>query len=467
METMTSATSQISNKELIEKQRKYIHSGGLRSIEERKRVLQTLRDAIKSYEEAIIEAVAKDMGRPSLEAYASEILYMYNEIDHAIRNISKWAKKKRVSLPWLLIPGRAHLIPQPYGSVLVISPWNYPVQLSLSPIVGAIAAGNAVILKPSEIGGYAEAVLREMINKTFPPELFHVITGDKDVTMNLIHSAPDYICFTGSPAVGKIIMQEAAKNLIPVTLELGGKSPCIVHDDVNMDAIMNRILWGKCFNAGQTCIGIDYVLVQKKVKDAFVSKFIEFKNKAYGEDTIQSPDFGRIINEKNFDRIAGMISGNILSGGKTDRSQKFIDITLIDADENHPAMQEEIFGPLMPILTYDIIEEAINFILKREKPLALYLYSNDKAVQEKVEESTYSGSLAINNTLLQVATTTLPFGGVGNSGMGSYHGKFGFETFSHMKPVLNKSLKLDSDLLYAPYKNTMRKLEKWALWLSR
>ncbi len=467
METMTSASSHISNKELIEKQRKFVQRGGLRTVEERKRVLKMLRDAIQSREEAIIKAVEMDMGRPSLEAYASEILYMYNEIDHAIRNLSKWAGRKRVSLPWLLIPGKAHLIPQPYGSVLVISPWNYPVQLSLSPIVGALAAGNAVILKPSEIGGHAEAILAELVNNTFAPELFHVVTGEKEVTMDLIHSRPDYICFTGSPAVGKIIMQEAAKNLIPVTLELGGKSPCIVHDDVNMDAIMNRILWGKCFNAGQTCIGIDYVLVQKKVKNTFVQKFIEFKNKAYGEDTIQSLDFGRIINEKNFDRIAGMISGDILSGGKTDRSQKFIDITLIDADENHPAMQEEIFGPLLPIITYDKIEDAIEFILAREKPLALYLYSNDKTVQKKVEENTYSGSLAINNTLLQVATTNLPFGGVGNSGMGSYHGKFGFETFSHMKPVLNKSLKLDTDLLYAPYKNTMRKLEKWVLWLSR
>lgn len=467
METMTNASSQISNKELIEKQRKYIQSGGLRSVEERILALKKLRELIKSNEEAIIQAVNQDMGRPALEAYASEILYMYHEIDHAIRHIRKWVRKNNVSLSWLLFPAKAHLIPQPYGSVLIISPWNYPVQLSLSPVTGALAAGNAVILKPSELAGATENLLLKLINETFDPRQFHVVTGDKDTTIELIRSAPDYILFTGSPEVGKIIMQEAAKNLIPVTLELGGKSPCIVHEDVDMDAIMKRILWGKCFNAGQTCIAIDYILVQKKVKDAFVAKFIEYKNKAYGEDTIQSPDFGRIINEKNFDRVAGMISGNVLTGGKTDRSQKFIDITLMDADEHHPAMHEEIFGPLLPIVTYDTIEEAIDFILKREKPLALYLYSNDKTVQKKVEANTYSGSLSINSSLLQIAAPNLPFGGVGNSGTGSYHGKFGFDTFSHMKPVLNKSLKLDSDLLYAPHKNTIRKLEKWVLWLSR
>jgi aldehyde dehydrogenase (NAD+) len=453
---------------IIQNQKSAVLNGKLRTAQQRKSTLVKIKQLLKLHEQDILDALKKDMGKPETEAYSAELLFLYNDIDHQVKNLKYWMRPESVGTSLFNTPGSSYIYPEPYGSVLVIAPWNYPVQLLIAPAVAAIAAGNAVILKPSEITSHTESLMVDIFNSNFEPEVLKVVAGDKQVTKELIDSRPDYIFFTGSTAVGSIIMQQAAKYLIPVTLELGGKSPCIVHSDADIRVAARRIAWGKCMNAGQTCIAPDYLFVHQSQIETFKQAFQTVINERYGASALQNEDFTQIVNLHHFDRLEKMIDGDILLGGKTDRSRRSIEPTLIlNPDESHPAMQEEIFGPILPIMTYKNLEDVIQYINARPKPLALYLFSKSKRIQDQVLSSTSSGGVCINDTIMHIVSNDMPFGGVGASGIGSYHGKFGFDTFSHKKAVLKKSTWIDPSIRYPPYKLNWRKFEKLFLWMAK
>lgn len=454
-------------KSLIKDQKAFIRSGKLRHFAQRREVLKQLRQLIKDNEDLLIEALQKDMGKPETEAYSAEILFVYNDIDHQLKHLKSWMRKKHVSTSLINQPGKSYLKPEPFGSVLVIAPWNYPLQLLIAPAVGAIAAGNSVVLKPSEITTHVESLIAELINNTFPREIMHVVCGEKEVTQGLIDAKPDYIFFTGSTAVGSLIMQQAAKHLIPVTLELGGKSPCIVHKDANIKVAARRIAWGKCMNAGQTCIAPDYMLVHDDVVEEFVSAFNDVLNNNYKGDILNNKDMAQIVNIHHFNRLKNMLSGDIVSGGNFDEQVRKIEPTLImNPGEDHPAMTEEIFGPILPIITYNDINDVVSYINNGDKPLALYAFTSSGRIKDKILEETSSGGVCINDTIMHITSNNLPFGGIGSSGIGAYHGKHSFETFSHMKPVMEKATWIDPSIRYPPYKLSWRKLEKLFLWLA-
>jgi acyl-CoA reductase-like NAD-dependent aldehyde dehydrogenase len=359
-------------------------------------------------------------------------------------------------------PASAKIYPEPLGVVLIIGPWNYPFQLNILPLVGAIAAGNCAIVKPSEIAANTSKVVAELINKTFDPAYIAAVEGGVETSQQLLAEKFDYIFFTGGTNVGRVVMEAAAKNLTPVTLELGGKSPCIVDSDISIENSAKRIVWGKFINAGQTCIAPDYLLVNRAVKSEFLTAVTETIRSFYGENPAESTDYCRIISERHFNRLAEFLKdGKIVIGGETNAEEKYIAPTVIDGVSwDAPVMQEEIFGPILPVLEYSDLEEAIALINSRPKPLALYLFSRDKQKQKRVLRDTSSGGVCINDTVMQGALTSLPFGGVGNSGIGSYHGKASFDTFSHYKSVLNKGLWFDLEWRYAPYKGKLDFLKK-------
>jgi len=449
-------------------QRKAIRKGILSSVQDRKQALQKFRKLIKEHEDAILNALHLDLGKPETEGYLAEILFVYNDIDHHLDHLSKWVQPERVSTSLFNQPGSSWIYPEPYGSVLIIAPWNYPVQLLVAPAVAAIAAGNAVVLKPSEISSHTEQVLFQMLNDAFDENILRVVTGGKEVVEDLIDARPDYIFFTGSTKIGSIIMQHAAKYLIPVTLELGGKSPCIVHKDAKMNTAVSRILWGKCMNAGQTCIAPDYILIQESVLDDFVKLFKARLEERYGSNILESKDYSKIISKHHYDRLLGLISGDIILGGEVDDdAQKIAPTLLLNPPLDHPVMKEEIFGPVMPLITYKRIEDAIDYIYKFDKPLALYLFSESKKIQDLVLAKTSSGGVCINDTIVHIASNSLPFGGVGSSGIGAYHGKFGFDTFSNRKAVMKKSTLIDPAIRYPPYSFSLKKFEKLLLWLAK
>ena len=454
--------------ELFQSQKNAVLDGKLRTVQQRIALLTKMKQLLKSNEQDILDALKKDMGKPETEAYSAELLFLYNDIDHQVKHVKYWMKPESVNTSLFNTPGSSYIYPEPYGSVLIIAPWNYPVQLLIAPAVAAIAAGNAVVLKPSEITTHTEELMTRIINSSFDPDLIKVVCGDKNVTQELIDARPDYIFFTGSTAVGSIIMQQAAKHLIPVTLELGGKSPCIVHDDADIQVAARRIAWGKCMNAGQTCIAPDYLFVHRSQLEAFKKAFETVLHDRYGSSILQNEDFTQIVNMHHFDRLERMLQGDILLGGKVDKSRRSIEPTLIlNPDESHPAMQEEIFGPILPIMVYDNIANVIKYINARPKPLALYLFSKSKKIQDQLLTSTSSGGVCINDTIMHIVSNDMPFGGVGASGIGSYHGKFGFDTFSHKKAVLKKATWIDPSIRYPPYKLNWRKFEKLFLWMAR
>ncbi|MED3897140.1 aldehyde dehydrogenase [Priestia aryabhattai] len=429
--------------ELTKKQLSFFHSGKTKDVAFRIETLKKLRELVLGHEEDILKAVKADLNKPEMEAKRAEIGLVLSEIDFALENLAEWAAPKEVETPSTHAGAKSYIYQDPYGLALVIAPWNYPFQLAVSPVVGAIAAGNCVVLKPSELTPHTSSLLAKMFNENFPEEYLTVVEGEVETSTALLKENFDYIFFTGSTMIGKIVAEAAAKHLTPVTLELGGKSPTIVHEDANIEEAAKRIARGKFANAGQTCVAPDYILVQRNVKDELLSNLKEVVTNTYGEDVSQNLDFPHVVSEKHFDRLSSFLTnGKIVFGGKTDRSRLFIEPTVLDNiswEDN--VMQDEIFGPILPVIVYDEISEVIEAIVKRPKPLALYLFSEDEAVQDHILNSVSFGGGSINDTINHMTSHYLPFGGVGDSGMGAYHGKASFDTFSHAKSILKRSNK--------------------------
>lgn len=448
--------------ELLRQQREFFQTGKTRSIDFRLAQLKILKQAIVEYEIAINEALQADLHKPVVEIYLTEITVVKKEIDYAIKHLKSWIKPHKAAVPLEQLPGAGKIYPEPLGIVLIISPWNYPLQLAITPLVGAIAAGNCTIIKPSEIATHAAAVLAKMLQKYFDSTYISLVEGGVETSQKLLTEKFDHIFFTGGTNVGRIVMEAAAKYLTPVTLELGGKSPCIVDTDINLEYAAKRITWGKFINAGQSCIAPDYLLVTEAIKQQFIEKIQKCIAEFYGAQPANSPDYGRIIDRKQFDRLVALLAdGKIVFGGETDAESRYIAPTVIElASLDVPAMQSEIFGPILPVVTYQDISEAIAIVNQGSKPLALYLFSRDRNLQKRVLEETSSGSACINDTVLQFVVPTLPFGGVGSSGMGKYHGKASFDIFSHYKSVLYRSLAIEINLRYPPYRGKLPLLKR-------
>ncbi|ARR25678.1 TPA: aldehyde dehydrogenase [Staphylococcus aureus] len=431
-----------------------------KDISFRKEQLKKLSKAIKSYESDILEALYTDLGKNKVEAYATEIGITLKSIKNARKELKNWTKTKNVDTPLYLFPTKSYIKKEPYGTVLIIAPFNYPFQLVFEPLIGAIAAGNTAIIKPSELTPNVARVIKRLINETFDANYIEVIEGEIEETQTLIHLPFDYVFFTGSENVGKIVYQAASENLVPVTLELGGKSPVIVDETANIKVASERICFGKFTNAGQTCVAPDYILVHESVKDDLITALSKTLREFYGQNIQQSPDYGRIVNLKHYHRLTSLLNSaqmNIVFGGHSDEDERYIEPTLLDHVTNDSAiMQEEIFGPILPILTYQSLDEAIAFIHQRPKPLSLYLFSEDEnATQRVINELSFGGG-AINDTLMHLANPKLPFGGVGASGMGRYHGKYSFDTFTHEKSYIFKSTRLESGVHLPPYKGKFK-----------
>jgi aldehyde dehydrogenase (NAD+) len=443
---------------LVTQQREFFRTEQTQSIAFRLEQLTKLKQAIVDRQEAIIQAAKADLGRPAFEAYFE--IATLGEINLALKQLKNWVKPQRVKSPIDQFPASAWIQPDPLGVVLIIGPWNYPFQLMMSPLVGAIAAGNCAILKPSEHAPHTSRVVAELISDTFDPHYIAVTEGDANISQQLLAEKFDHIFFTGGTAIGRIVMAAAAQHLTPVTLELGGKSPCIVDLDIHLDRAAKRIAWGKFINTGQTCIAPDYLLVQRQIKSALVDRIKYYIKEFYGENPAISPDYGRIIHRRHFDRLITFLDrGEIVLGGDYQPADRYLAPTLIDGVTwDDPVMQEEIFGPILPILTYDELEDAITQVNDRPKPLALYFFSQDRQKQDRILRATSSGGVCINDTVMQVGVNSLPFGGVGESGMGAYHGKASFDTFSHSKSVLKREFWLDLGWRYAPY--TAQKLKQ-------
>lgn len=445
---------------LFNAQKQFFESGKTRSYAFRKGQLMRLKKCVQSHQALITEALQKDLHKAPAESYTTEIGFVYEEINYALKHLKEWMKPQKVSTPLIAQPSRSKIYRDPLGLTLIIGPWNYPFQLIISPLVGAIAGGNCAILKPSEETVHTAQAIEKIIKSAFPSEYISVVQGNgAEVVPALMENfAFNYVFFTGSVPVGKIIMAAAAKHLTPVTLELGGKSPCIVDQTANLSLAARRITWGKFLNAGQTCVAPDYLLVHYSVKDQLVALIKACLKEFYGEDPAKSPDYPRMINMKRFHAIAKFLSaGNILHGGQTHPEDKYIAPTLMDGISfNDPVMQEEIFGPLLPVLTYQKIEEVPQMIGRQPFPLALYLFTSDTHTEKYILENVRFGGGCINDTVIHLGNPSIPFGGVGTSGFGSYHGKYSFDTFTHAKGVLKTSTKLDLPLRYPPYDNKLK-----------
>ena len=436
-------------------------------IKYRKESLKKLLHVITKHEDAIIKALYDDFKKPAFEAVLTETNYVISDLKETIKNIDSWAKPKRVSASFLNFPSSDFIYSEPYGNVLILSPWNYPFQLAMCPLVAAVAAGNTVTLKPSELTPNTAAILSKIIRETFDIKHVVAITGDATIAQNLLSKRWDYIFFTGSVAVGKIVAKAAAENLTPVTLELGGKSPCIVDETANLELSARRIVWGKILNAGQTCVAPDYILVHHKIKNTLVKFLIQEIEKALGTNPEVSPDYARIINLKNWQRQLSLLENQkILFGGQSNRDSLFLAPTLLDEPEmDSLVMQEEIFGPILPLISYQSKADVEKIILSFEKPLSLYLFSQNKSFIEEVLQKYSFGGGCINDTVIHLANNRLPFGGVGNSGMGAYHGKLSFDIFSHKKAIVKKGTWLDLPMRYAPYKDKLKSIKKLLKWL--
>ncbi len=446
--------SSIDVDKIIVEHHSFYESKKSREIDFRINKLRSLKAAIKKYEYKIYEALYKDLGKCEFESYTTEVGFVLSSISHTIKNLKKWAKKEKVKTPLYLFPAKSFIISEPYGTVLIIGPYNYPFQLLIEPLVGALAAGNCVVLKPSENVPNLSRVITEMITEVFPKEYIRSVEGGIETNTSLINGAFDYIFFTGSAQVGKIIMEAAAKNLVPVTLELGGKSPVIVDESADIKVAAQRIIWGKTINVGQTCVAPDYVVVSNKVKDDLIKELRLQIQSFYGKDAMESKDYGRIVNERHFLRLKNILDkeeDKIIYGGKVNREKRYIEPTLIDTSWEGAAMSEEIFGPILPIISFSNLDEVIGKIKKLSKPLALYLFTENYQVEEKVLEEISSGGACINDTITHLANPDLPFGGVGNSGIGAYHGEESFKTFSHRRSVVRKTTKINIPIVFPPY----------------
>ncbi|MCT4543433.1 MAG: aldehyde dehydrogenase [Vallitalea sp.] len=453
-------------KELVENQRRYFLKHETKDITFRKKQLQKLKMAIHKYEKQLYDGLNKDFRKSEFETYETELGMALEEITYTIKHLSKWAKPKKRPTPLAHFKSSSKIYSEPYGVVLIMSPWNYPFLLTISPLIGAMAAGNCVVIKTSRYVPNTSSVIKKMIEDFFDAGYITVVEGGRDVNQALLAEKFDYIFFTGSPTVGKIVMESGAKNLTPVTLELGGKSPCIVDNTANIKIAAKRIIWGKLVNCGQTCVAPDYILAHKDIKDKLIKELIKVINEYYGENIYESPDLPRIINEKHYKRLAGLINKDkVIFGGETIEKDNYIEPTIMDnVTWEDSVMQEEIFGPLIPVLEFDNTKEVITLLNSKPKPLALYYYSTNKQnIQEVLKKVSYGGG-CVNDTLVHLANINMPFGGVGNSGMGGYHGIDSFRTFSHFKSVLTKAMWIDIDVRYPPYTkkklNLIKKLVK-------
>ncbi|MBO6793569.1 MAG: aldehyde dehydrogenase [Balneolaceae bacterium] len=447
--------------DVLEAQRQFFVAGKTKPVSFRIEQLNTLKQLLKNHDKEIMDAVYKDFKKPPFETYGTEIGLIINEINFALRNIEKWIKPKSVPTSLVNFPSKNYILTEPYGNVLIIAPWNYPVQLCLLPLVGALAAGNTAVLKPSELSEHTSAILHKLIAQYFDPSVVYTVLGGVEESSALLDLNFNYIFFTGSTRVGKIIMQTAAKKLTPVTLELGGKSPCIVEESADLEVSAKRIVWGKFVNAGQTCVAPDYLLVQESIREDFEHELRQAVEHLYGSDPSQSDDYTRIINDSHFDRLTAFLdNGRTVIGGESDSSERYIAPTVLgDVTWDHPIMQDEIFGPILPILSFNHIDEAIAQILQTTRPLALYLFTSDDDIEKKVLEQVSFGGGAINDTIAQLGNHHLSFGGVGASGFGSYHGKASFDSFSHQKSIMKKNFLVDIPLRYAPYDGKIKWLK--------
>lgn len=440
--------------ELIIRQREFYMGGATREICFRIECLKRLKKAIVAYEDKINEALWQDLHKSAYESYLTEISIVLQELSTHIRHLRKWAKPRRVPTPVHLFGSRCRVVYEPLGAVLIMAPWNYPFQLLMAPLIGAVSAGNCAILKPSPYTPRVAQVMAELIASVFEERHVAVVQGDREVNQALLAQRFDYIFFTGGAVLGRIVMRAAADFLTPMTLELGGKSPCIVDEGADIDLAAKRLAWGKCLNAGQTCIAPDYLFVHREVKNRLLEKVKHYIGCFYGADPKDSPDYPRIVRPEAVDRITALMKrGNIVWGGESDRESRYIAPTCIDGVRpEDPIMQEEIFGPVLPVMEYSSLEEAIRYINGHEKPLALYYFGRPEIARDVIAR-TSSGGVCVNDVIMHVANHHLPFGGVGNSGTGKYHGFYSFETFSNRRAVLYASTWLDIPFKYAPYKN--------------
>jgi acyl-CoA reductase-like NAD-dependent aldehyde dehydrogenase len=447
---------------VLEKQRRFFRSGATVSFDFRRQQLQKLARLLRENESSIAEALAADLGKPAFEAYASETGFLRAETGFAVKHLATWMQPERVPSPVTLFPAKSRIEREPRGVVLIISPWNFPFQLALGPWIGALAAGNCAILKPSELAPHASNLIAEILGENFPTELVSVATGGPETSQALLHLGFDHVLFTGSVAVAREVAAAAAKTLTPLTLELGGKNPVIVDDDSNMELAARRIAWAKFMNAGQTCIAPDYVLVPERRKSELISAIASNVGRFFGEDPRRSEDYGRIVSPRHFDRLSSYLDhGRVALGGEREREELYLAPTLLeDAPTGSPPLEEEIFGPILPVVVYRDLDEAIAIANRHRDPLALYVFSNRKDVQRRVLREVPSGSAAVNDLVMQFMNPRLPFGGRGTSGVGEYHGRFGFELFSHRKAVVRGSRLLDIPIRYPPYGGKLRWLKK-------
>jgi aldehyde dehydrogenase (NAD+) len=444
---------------IVQTQRDFFKTQATKNVAYRISVLKNLQSTIQKNQQQIYAALKADLNKSEFEAHMTEVGLVLDETHFLVKNTSKWAKKKSRATPLSIFPASSYEIAEPYGVVLVMSPWNYPFQLSMEPLVGAIAAGNCVVLKPSAYALETSKILAKLIADVFPPEYICVIQGGRKENQDLLQQRFDYIFFTGSVSVGKFVMESAAKHLTPITLELGGKSPCIVDQTANLKIAARRIAFGKLINAGQTCVAPDYLFAHEIIKDQLVDAIKKEISEFYGSNPLESMHYPKIINQKQFDRLNGLLEGQkILLGGVSNGGMQIDPTLLDDVDPTSPVMNEEIFGPILPIMTYTDIDEVINFVTEREKPLALYLFTGDAAIEKKVLGAISFGGGCINDTIVHVATSKMGFGGVGQSGMGRYHGKYSFDTFSHLKSIVKNPTWVDISLRYLPPTDLKRKL---------
>ena len=446
--------------EILQSQKIFFNSHKTKDLSFRKTQLKKLKNLIKKHENQLYEAIYKDFGKSEFETFGTEISFIYKDIDYYLKNLNSLAKPKKVKTNIVNQLGSSKIYREPLGNCLVIGAWNYPYQLTLTPVVAAIAAGNTCIIKPSELPENTMKVMAQLINENFDSAFLYVVEGGVEETTEILKLRFDKIFFTGSPRVGKIVYQAAAEHLTPVTLELGGKSPAFITENADLEVAARRIVWGKFINAGQTCIAPDYLYVQENIKPKFIEILLsEIKKRNYHEN---AEHFCKIINERNFDRLEKLINREkLIFGGETHREKRYISPTVLDhVTWEDAVMQEEIFGPILPILVYKNLDEAIQKVIEGEKPLSAYIFSNNAKEQTKILEKLSFGGGCINDTLMHISNHHLPFGGVGNSGLGNYHGKFGFDAFSHQKAILDKSICLEPELKYPPYTDGKLKILK-------
>ena len=439
--------------ELFRQQDAFFQSGATRPLAFRLQQLRSLLNAVQAHEQALLDALQADLHKSPVEAYSTEIAPVMAEIRHALRHLKAWMRPRRQPTPLLHFPAVSRMIPEPYGRTLIFAPWNYPFHLLFAPLVGAVAAGNCVIVKPSELAPHTEAVTLRILAQAFDPRHVAAVSGGPEIAGELLRQRFDKIFFTGSPAVGKIVLRAAAEHLTPVTLELGGKSPCLVDATVPLDVAARRIAWGKFFNAGQTCIAPDFLLVERSIQEPLINALRAALSEMYGSQPQDSPDYARIINDRHFERLRGLMDpARVVHGGQNLPAERYIAPTLLaPVSPEDAVMQEEIFGPLLPILAYDSIEEALELLRRYPNPLAFYFFTQDRALRQRLLETIPFGGGSQNDTLVQVFSHSLPFGGRGQSGMGAYHGKHSFLAFSHLKSVVQRALWVDFAFRYPPF----------------